>query len=67
MSAFPPTPVVNSSLLPLVPGAQRVLEGRSNVSGQPLPHQVTFTVTSLTKVIYGVRSVVVHDVDYTNG
>ncbi|TML98860.1 MAG: hypothetical protein E6G10_21590 [Actinobacteria bacterium] len=66
-SSFPDRPVVDSTLLPLVPGAQRILQGVSNVSGEPLPHQVTFTVTNLTKVIDGVRSVMVHDVDYTNG
>jgi len=64
---FPTTPAVTNSRLPLIPGWQRVYEGRSNVSGQSLPHQVTFTVTDLTKVINGVRTVVVHDVDFTNG
>src|SRR3989442_9665104 len=46
---FPQQPLVDNALLPLVPGAQRILDGRSNVSGQPLPHRVSFTVTSLTK------------------
>jgi hypothetical protein len=64
---FPAVPVVDSKLLPLVPGTQRVYTGRSNVSGRDLPHQVTFTVTDLTKVIGGVRTVVVHDVDLNNG
>src|SRR5439155_1368307 len=65
--SFPATPAVTNIRLPLIPGWQRVYQGRSNVSGQSLPHQVTFTVTDLTKVIGGVRTVVVHDVDYTNG
>lgn len=65
--SFPATPVVDNTLLPLVPGAQRILQGRSHVTGETLPHQVTFTVTNLTKVIDGVRTVMVHDVDYTNG
>jgi hypothetical protein len=64
---FPAAPVVDSRLLPLVPGTQRIYTGRSNVSGRSLPHQVTFTVTDLTKVIAGVRTVVVHDVDITSG
>ena len=64
---FPATPAVTNTRLPLIPGWQRVYEGRSNVNGQALPHQVTFTVTDLTKVIAGVRTVVVHDVDYSSG
>ena len=64
---FPQQPHIDNALLPLVPGAQRILDGRSNVNGQPLAHRVTFTVTNLTKVIDGVRTVVVHDVDYSSG
>src|SRR4051812_43203539 len=64
---FPAIPNVNSSLLPLQPGWQRVYTGKSNVSGRSLPHQVIFTVTDLTKVIGGVRTVVVHDVDVSSG
>ena len=64
---FPQQPTIGSNLLPLIPGQQRVLEGRSNVTGQSQPHTVTFTVTDLTKVIGGVRSVVIHDVDISNG
>jgi hypothetical protein len=39
------------------------LEGRSNVSGEPLPHTVTFTVTDLVKLIDGVWNLVMWDVD----
>src|SRR5207249_11582987 len=48
---FPQRPVIDNRLLPLVPGAQRILDGRSNVNGLPTPHRVSFTVTNLTKVI----------------
>src|SRR4051794_1983017 len=64
---FPAVPVIDSKLLPLVPGTQRVYTGRSNVSGHDLPHQVIFTATDLTKVIAGVRTLVVHDVDVSSG
>src|SRR4051794_12974925 len=64
---FPPIPNVDSRLLPLQPGWQRVYTGKSNVSGQSLSHQVIFTVTDLTKVIDGVRTIVVHDVDVSSG
>jgi hypothetical protein len=59
--------LVTNSLLPLEPGTQRIFDGRSNVTGAPLPHRVTFTVTSLTKVVDGVRTAVVWDVDESNG
>jgi hypothetical protein len=58
---------VTHPLLPLIPGTQRVFEGRSNVTGAPLPHRVTFTVTRLTKVVDGVRTRVVWDVDEADG
>ena len=59
--------LVTNSLLPLEPGTQRVFEGRSSVTGAPLPHRVTFTVTSLTKIVDGVRGAVVRDVDESDG
>jgi hypothetical protein len=58
---------IDNNYLPLVPGSQVVLEGRANRGGGPLPHRVTFTVTDLTKVINGVRTVVVWDVDVNEG
>jgi hypothetical protein len=50
--------------MPLVPGMQftlsgDVLDGQNN----PHPHQIITTVTDLTKVIDGVRSMVIQDVD----
>src|SRR5438046_8503202 len=50
---------IDNKWLPLVPGTQYVLEGRANRGGGPLPHQVIFTVTDLTKVINGVQSRVI--------
>jgi hypothetical protein len=58
---------IDNTYLPLIPGSQIVLEGRANRGGGPLPHRVTFTVTDLTKVINGVRTVVVWDVDVNEG
>ncbi|MGH2969902.1 MAG: hypothetical protein ACRDK0_12680, partial [Solirubrobacteraceae bacterium] len=58
---------VNHPLLPLEPGTQRVFEGRSSTTGAVLPHRVTFTVTSLTKVVDGHRGAVVWDVDESDG
>lgn len=59
--------LVNNGFLPLVPGTQLVLEGRSNLSGLPVPHQVTLIVTDLFKTVNGVRSAVVWDVDRRQG
>ncbi|MBA2326712.1 MAG: hypothetical protein H0V95_08735 [Actinobacteria bacterium] len=58
---------VDHPLLPLAPGTQRVFEGRSSATGSALPHRVTFTVTGLTKVVDGVKSAVVWDVDESDG
>src|SRR3954452_1739722 len=58
---------VTHRMLPLVPGTRRVFEGRSAATGVALPHSVIFTVTALTKVIDGVRTAVVWDVDQAAG
>jgi hypothetical protein len=58
---------IDNEFLPLVPGTQLVLEGRANRGGGPLPHTVTFTVTNLVKVINGVRTRVMWDVDENEG
>jgi hypothetical protein len=58
---------IDNRFLPLKPGTQLVLEGRSNVTGQSLPHTVTFTVTDLVKRIDGVWNLVMWDVDISDG
>jgi outer membrane autotransporter protein len=63
---FNPTQI-NNRFLPLVPGTVLVLEGQANRGGGGSPHRVTFIVTDLTKVINGVRTVVVWDRDVNNG
>jgi len=55
---------IDNQLLPLTPGIRTILDGTVNdANGNPEPHRVSFTVTDVTKVIQGVRSVVVWDVD----
>jgi uncharacterized protein with beta-barrel porin domain len=63
---FNPTQI-NNRFLPLVPGTVLVLEGQASRGGGVSPHRVMFIVTDLTKVINGVRSVVVWDRDVSNG
>ena len=58
---------IDNKWSPLEPGMQFTYEGRSNRGGGRLPHRVVFTVTDLTKVIDGVRSVVLWDRDINNG
>ncbi|MFD0073138.1 hypothetical protein ACFVIY_11930 [Streptomyces sp. NPDC127166] len=57
--AFPSSPRVTNRFLPLKPGTRLVLKG--DVAGED--HTVVTTVTDLTKVIDGVRTVVVFDQD----
>lgn len=58
---------IDNEFLPLTPGTQLVLEGRASLGGGPLPHTVTFTVTNLTKMIHGVPTRVLWDVDENEG
>jgi hypothetical protein len=65
--AFGDPATIDNGFLPLVPGSQLVMEGEANRGGGAAPHRVTFTVTDLTKVIGGVRSRVVWDLDVNQG
>jgi hypothetical protein len=58
---------VNNRWLPLVPGTRFVLEGSVNSGGGSSPHQVIFTVTELTKVLDGIKTRVVLDLDLDEG
>jgi hypothetical protein len=52
---------------PLVPGTQFTFVGRANRGEGRLRHRVVFTVTDLTKVIDGIRTVVMWDRDFNAG
>jgi hypothetical protein len=58
---------IDNTWSPLVPGTQYILEGRSNRGAGRRAHRVIFTVTDLTKVIDGVRTVVMWDQDINAG
>ncbi|MBA2471620.1 MAG: hypothetical protein H0V41_04990 [Pseudonocardiales bacterium] len=64
---FPDSTNIDNKWFPLVPGTQFVMEGRANRDGGVLPHQIVSTVTDLTKVINGVPTVVIWEVDRDNG
>jgi hypothetical protein len=59
--------VVTNRWFPLTPGTQFVYEGQTVEGGKSIPHRVVFTVTDLTKMVEGVRNVVIWDRDFTAG
>jgi hypothetical protein len=60
---------IDNEWLPLTPGTQFVYEGSTFIVDEKRreEHRVVFTVTDLTKVIDGVRTLVVWDRDYSGG
>ena len=65
---FPNQPRIDNRFSPLVPGMQFVLDGFViGDDGLHHPHRIVTTVTDLTKVIDGVRTLVVQDKDFQDG
>src|SRR5712671_7616099 len=58
---------IDNKWFPLQPGTQWVYEGFTREENTRVPHRVVQTVTDLTKLVNGVRAVVVWDVDYKDG
>ena len=58
---------IDNKWFPLQPGTQSVYKGFTQEDKKRVPVRVVQTVTDLTKVINGVRTVVVWDVDYKEG
>jgi hypothetical protein len=58
---------ITNPWLPTLPGTQFVYEGQSLVGNKLVPHRIVSIVTDLTKVIDGVRVLVIWDRDYVNG
>jgi hypothetical protein len=65
--AFASSTRMDNEWFPLEPGNELVLQGKATVDGERISRKVVITVTDLTKVIDGVRTVVVYEVDYTGG
>jgi hypothetical protein len=57
---------IDNEWFPLKPGMQWVYKGVTVEDNESMPHRVIFTVTDLTKVISGVRTVVCWDRDYSD-
>ena len=58
---------ITNAWLPLQPGRRWIIEGVTIESNERIPHRITFTVTSLTKVIGGVKTAVVWIEDLSAG
>jgi hypothetical protein len=66
-TAFAASPRIDNRWFPLAPGTQLVYTGTIIAEGKKVEHRVVFTVTDLTKVVDGVRSMVMFDRDYNAG
>ena len=55
---------VDNRWFPLLPGTKLVHKGAGNVDGVRTPHRVVMVVTDLTKVIDGIRAVLIYELDY---
>jgi hypothetical protein len=65
---FPSEPQIDNRFLPYTPGMQFTLSGSViEDDGSVHPHQVVTTVTDLSKVMAGVRTIVIYDVDIQDG
>jgi len=56
---------IDNGWFPLKPGMQYTFEGVTEEGGERIPHRVITIVTNLTKVIDGVRTVVIWDQDFS--
>ena len=66
-SNFKRSHIVDNPWSPLKPGMQFVYNGFSDRDGERAVRRVVITVTDLTKVIGGVRSLITYDLDYSSG
>ncbi len=66
-AAFSHPTQVSNRLFPLVPGTEFRYRGRIVEGRQVTPHSVVFTVTDVTKMVGGVRTVVAWDRDFREG
>lgn len=66
-SAFARSTMVTNKWFPLRPGTRLNYRGQTIENGDAIGHTVTFIVTDLTKVIDGVRNVVLWERDYREG
>ncbi len=63
-SQFSRSTVIDNPWWPLEPGVRLIYEGHHIEDGEEIPHWVVDTVTDLTKVVNGVRTVISLEQDY---
>lgn len=66
-SAFPAKPVIDNKWFPLKPGMQYLTRGIVKDAEGTSTRTVLHTVTGLTKIVDGVRTLVMWDRDYSDG
>lgn len=66
-SEFSHSTRIDNRWFPLAPGTQFVFKGRADWGNGLRPHRVVFIVTDLTKVVDGVRAVVIWERDINGG
>ncbi len=66
-ATFTDSTIVDNQWFPLVPGTQMKWKGRALDGTDKLTREVVFTVTDLVKEIDGVTTVVIYELDYTEG
>jgi hypothetical protein len=60
--------VIDNPWMPMKPGTRLSYQGTTiEDDGTAVPHKVVITITDLTKVISGIRTVVSWDLDYSDG
>jgi hypothetical protein len=67
LANFSDPATVTNTWFPLTPGTRWTWDGSATIDGERLARRVVFTVTDVTKVISGVRTIVGYDIDYTDG
>lgn len=66
-SAFPKKPKIDNDWFPLKPGMQYTTTGTVKTATETTVRTVVHTVTGLTKVVGGVKTLVMWDRDYSDG
>jgi hypothetical protein len=64
---FPAQPRIDNRYLPARPGTRYVFEGTANTDEGIVQRRIVTTVTDMTKVVNGVRTVVIWDRDFDDG
>lgn len=59
--------IIDNKWFPLKPGTKLIYEGTTQEGEEVIPHRVEFAVTDLTKMVNGIKALIVVDADISNG